>query len=108
KNRADAQDLKIVGRDDAAGNPFGMVAEGEGGASDVLGDEGVEQCAALGEVLEVGPGDVRSPIAIDAGEGNHAVLVGDEGEGTQQDSFDPAEDGGGRADAQGKAEERQK
>ena len=61
------------------------------------------------EVLEIGPGQRRSPgfVARGAADRDQALLVRDRGIGAEQDAFDPAEDGGVGADAQRQAQNRQ-
>ncbi len=102
-----AERVEVIRRHDAAGCAFGPITrDAEGGPDDLLGDERLDQRAPPPEILEVRPGDVgafrRAPAR--AAQHEQPVEVCDLRIGTQQNAFDPAEDGSIRADAEREAQ----
>src|SRR5229473_8209257 len=105
----DADGVKIIGGYDASDGALGAIAEAERGAHDLGDDEGVDERAAFLQVEEVGPGDigVARLAASGPGDGEKSFLVSYERVGAEEDSFDPTEDSGIRADPQSEAQNRQ-
>src|SRR5262249_48780241 len=106
---AHADRVEIVPGHDLPGDALGPVARGEGGAGDLVRDEGLEERAGPAQVDEVGPREtVAAGVSADLSDENeHPILAGDQGIGAQEDPFDPARDGGIGSDPEREAEDRE-
>jgi hypothetical protein len=109
EDRAHAESVEIVRRNDASGSALGPASDGERGARDLVPDEGLDERAVTPEVEEIGPGEIGifGP-AVRGAQGHEPLLVGDHRIGTEEDSFDPAENGGVGTDPESQAEDREK
>src|SRR5262249_5726760 len=108
-NRLYAERIEVIRRDDAARYALGfLIHESERRAVDPVRDERLNRRSAPLEVLEVRPRNVSAlrPFRHRAGDDEDAVLVAHQRIRAEHDTFDPAEDRGGRADSEGEAENR--
>src|ERR1700686_128243 len=101
KNRIHPNCVKIIRGYDAASEALGTIAEAERRAHDFVHDEGVDQRATLLQIEDVGPGNAgRAGLATSgSGERDKLFLVSYERVRTEEDSFDPTENGGVGADS---------
>src|SRR6202011_2087933 len=109
ENRSDAERVEIVSRDDSAGGPLRSIANAQRRSHDSVDDERFEQRCVLLEVEKGGIGE--SVVSFDAArcadERQHAVLMRHKRIKPDQNSFNPTEDRGIRADAKRQAENYQ-
>jgi len=104
QNRLDAERVEVIRGDDAAGGALRAIADGERGAEEPIGDEGLGEVGVPAQILEIRPGDSCARAAMDGRHRDHPVLIGHGREGAQQNSFDPTEDRCSRADSQRQTE----
>src|SRR6202035_1217835 len=102
KNRMHPNCVKIIRGYDASAEALGTIAEAERRTHDFVHDEGIDQRATLSQIEDVGPGNagMAGLAASGSRERDKLFLVGYERVGTEEDSFDPTENGGVGADPQ--------